>query len=73
MPAIGADILIRINDIGRAKVVGYASQDGYLGVMTVHYSPPAWWGRQNGPANLDNAALAFGAEISPVTSKEKAP
>lgn len=73
VPATGADVLIRINGIGRAKVVGYASQDGYLGVMTVPYSPPAWWVRQNGPASLDNAALAFGAEICPVTSKETMP
>ncbi|MET3916874.1 hypothetical protein ABID97_003656 [Variovorax sp. OAS795] len=73
VPAIGADILISINSIGRAKVVGYATQDGYLGVMTVPYSPPAWWVRQNGPPGLGNLALAFGAEISPVTSKEKTP
>ncbi|SDI59075.1 hypothetical protein [Variovorax sp. OV700] len=73
VPAIGTDVLIRINDIGRAQVVGYATQDGYLGVMTVPYSPPAWWVRQNGPAGLGNPALAFGAKISPVTSKEKTP
>jgi len=73
VPAIGADILIRINGIGHAKVVGYATQDGYLGVMTVPYSPPAWWVRQNGPPSIGNPALAFGAEISPVMSKEKTP
>ena len=73
VPAIGADILIRTNSIGRAKVVGYAAQGGYLGVMTVPYSPPAWWVRQNGPPSLGNPALAFGAEISPVTSKGKKP
>lgn len=73
VPAIGADVLIRMNGIGRAKVVSYATQDSYLGVMTVPYSPPDWWVRQNGPATLDNAALAFGAEICPITSKEKMP
>lgn len=64
VPPIGEDVILRINGIGRAKVVGYATQDGYLGVMTVPYSPPDWWVRQNGPPNSDNAALAFGAEIS---------
>ncbi|MFM9925449.1 hypothetical protein VLK31_20840 [Variovorax sp. H27-G14] len=64
VPLIGEDVIIRINAVGRAKVVGYASQNGYLGVMTVPYSPPDWWIRQNGPPSPDNAALAFGAEIS---------
>lgn len=71
VPRIGADILIRINDIGRARVVGYATQDGYLGVMSVPYSPPAWWVRQNGSASPDNPALAFGAEIALFTLKEQ--
>lgn len=70
IPSIGEDVIIRINGIGRAKVVGYASQNGYLGVMTVPYSPPDWWSRQNGPPNPDNAALAFGAEISSIASEE---
>lgn len=69
-PSIGEDVIIRINGIGRAKVVGYASQNGYLGVMTVPYSPPDWWIRQNGPPSPDNAALAFGAEISSIVPGE---
>ncbi|GER21373.1 hypothetical protein VCH24_64250 [Variovorax boronicumulans] len=72
VPSIGADVIIRIYGIGRAKVVGYASQGGYLGVMTVPYSPPDWWIRQNGPPSADNAALAFGAEISLVDTGEGA-
>ncbi|QFZ81870.1 hypothetical protein ABL840_04770 [Variovorax sp. NFACC27] len=72
VPSIGEDVLIRINGIGRAKVVGYASQGVYLGVMTVPYSPPDWWIRQNGLPSLDNAALAFGAEISRVDAGEGA-
>ena len=72
VPSIGEDVIIRINGIGRAKVVGYASQDGYLGVMTVPYSPPDWWIRQNGPPSPGNAALVFGAEISRVDGGEGA-
>lgn len=68
--AIGDTVLIRLNGIGLAKVVGYATHGGYLGVMCVPCSPPAWWIRQNGPASEGNAALAFGAEISPAPSKE---
>lgn len=66
VPAIGDDIVIRMNGIGRARVVGYATQGGYLAVMSVPYHPPPWWVAQNGPAVPGNAALAFGAEISPI-------
>ncbi|MDQ0072604.1 hypothetical protein J2W34_004409 [Variovorax boronicumulans] len=70
VPAIGADILIRLNGIGRAKVVGYATHGGYLGVMSVPCSPPGLWIQQNGPPSSDNAALAFGAEIALLSSRE---
>lgn len=66
VPAIGDEIVIRLNGIGRARVVGYATHGGYLGVMSAPYNPPEWWVRQNGPASAENAALAFGAEISPI-------
>ncbi|MCR6481040.1 hypothetical protein NU688_33120 [Variovorax sp. ZS18.2.2] len=65
VPAVGDVVVMRINRIGRAQVVGYATESGYLGVLTVPFNPPDWWVRQNGPASRDNAALAFGAEILP--------
>ncbi|MFV0678184.1 hypothetical protein [Variovorax sp. tm] len=64
VPVVGDDIVIRINGIGRARVVGYATYGGFLGVLTVPHDPPPWWIRQNGPPGPDNAALAFGAEIA---------
>ena len=64
VPAIGTDVVIRMNGIGRARVVGYATVSGYLGVMTVPYEPPAWWVAQNGRSSEANAALAFGAELT---------
>lgn len=70
VPAIGDDIVIRINAIGRAKVVGYATVSGYLGVMAVPCSPPEWWVRQNGPAGDHNAALVFGAEMTPALARK---
>ncbi|MFZ3120387.1 MAG: hypothetical protein WA159_18955 [Variovorax sp.] len=72
VPSVGEDVILRINAIGRAKVVGYATQAGYLGVMTVPYNPPDWWILQNGPPGPDNAALAFGAEISRIEAREGA-
>jgi hypothetical protein len=70
VPAVGAGILIRLNGIGRARVVGYATHGGYLGVMSVPCTPPDWWIRQNGPPTPDNAALAFGAEIALLPFRE---
>lgn len=64
VPAIGEHIVIRLNAIGRAKVVGYATLHGYLGVMAVPFDPPAWWVRQNGLPTDANASLVFGAEIA---------
>ena len=63
-PAIGSDIQVRINGIGKCQVVAYASYGGYLGVMAWPYSPPQWWVEHNGTPGPDNAGLVFGAEIS---------
>lgn len=70
VPRIGDEVVIRINNIGQARVVGYATQDGYLGVMAVPYDPPDWSVRQNGPPSLARPALAFGAEIGPAARGE---
>lgn len=63
VPAIGSEITIRINGIGRAKVTGYAVLEGYLGVMAVPLDPPPWWLQQNGKPTERRPALVFGAEI----------
>lgn len=64
VPPIGAIVWISVNGIGLAEVVGYGSEDGWLGVFTVPLDPPPWWIKQNGPPTKANAALAYGAEIS---------
>jgi len=69
VPAIGTDVFIRMNQIGRGKVVSYATHGGYLGLMVYPYEPPAWWINQNGKPSPNNAALVFGAEISILPSK----
>ena len=70
VPAIGTDVVIRINGIGLSKVVGYGACNGYLGVMTVPYDPPRWWVEQNGIPSERNPSLAFGAELSELTGSE---
>lgn len=67
VPAIGDDVHVRINRIGRSKVVGYGVQDGYLGVMVYPLDPPVWWIKANGEPSPKNAALAFGAEVRPLS------
>jgi hypothetical protein len=42
LPDIGATILITMNSIGPAQVVGYFKEGGYLGVMTHAVNPPQW-------------------------------
>lgn len=73
VPAVGQDVVIRLNGIGRARVVGHATYCGYLGVMTVPYRPPGWWILHNGAPGLHNVALAFGAEIALVSTAGAAP
>lgn len=67
VPAIGDEVHIRVNSIRPAKVVGYGSQEGYLGVMVYPLDPPQWWIDQNGQPSPDKPALAFGAEIRCIT------
>jgi hypothetical protein len=47
-PAIGEKIKITMNGLGTATVVGYFSQDGFLGLRTQLETPPAWYLKQNG-------------------------
>ena len=60
-PAIGTTVQAITNRIGPCKVVGYATMDGWLGVMVEVLDPPAWWLKQNG---TDTSGVLFGAEIS---------
>jgi hypothetical protein len=54
-PKIGAWVDIRINGLGKACVVGYATQSGFLGVMTQIETVPSW--------HSGEPALTFGAEL----------
>lgn len=62
-PAIGTEVIVRINAIGRARVTGYATYGGYLGVMVYPLDPPAWWIQQNGLPSPERPSLVYGAEI----------
>jgi len=42
VPDLGDKVTITMNSIGRAVVVGYFEEGGYLGVMTKATNPPKW-------------------------------
>lgn len=60
-PAIGSIIQIRMNSIGLARVVGYFSECGYLGLRAIPFDPPAFYVRQNG---YNAPGHVFGAEVT---------
>ncbi len=64
VPAIGSDVFVRLNSIGKAQIVSYASQGPYLGLMVWPYDPPVWWLAANGKPSPENAGLVFGREIA---------
>lgn len=76
LPQIGDEIVITMNSIGPATVVGFFMEHGYVGVMTRATNPPKWLREQNKrdreePARragkpqwwIDGIGCEFGAEI----------
>ena len=64
VPSIGSDVKARMNQLGTVRVVGYASENEFLGIMCYPLNPPDWWIKQNGPATPDKPGLLYGAELS---------
>lgn len=60
LPAIDAMVHVRINRIGLAKVTGYFTEGGYLGLLAKPIKPPKWYVKQNG---ADAECHVFGTEI----------
>ncbi len=46
LPQIGDRIKITMNGIGDAAVVGFFSEEGFVGVMTRAFNPPKWQSKQ---------------------------
>ena len=66
-PRIGERINVTMNGLGPAVVVGYAVEDGYLGVLVNLESPPEWHIKQNADSRLKGLpSLVFGPEIAPL-------
>jgi hypothetical protein len=60
IPAIGAEVHVRINSIGRAIVIDYFAEHGWFGLLVRPLHPPAWFVKQNG---REAPAHVFGNEL----------
>lgn len=67
IPAIGTEVNVRLNGLGRAVVKGHFVEHGWVGLLVDFLDPPAWWLKQNASEIADaNGQLlghVFGAEI----------
>lgn len=59
-PAIGTEIVVIMNRIGPARVIGYFEEEGWLGILCHLHSPPDWHKRQNGDLRIGHI---FGPEF----------
>lgn len=60
LPAIGDVVKLAVNGCGLGEVVGYFTEDGWLGVKLHLQAPPEWFLKQN-KGNVP--AFAFGREL----------
>ncbi len=60
-PAIGAEIVVIMNNLGPAVVTGYFTEGGWLGLLCRLKNPPEWHRRQN--AGRKAPSHIFGPEF----------
>lgn len=66
LPAVGDEVDVQMNGLGKGTVTGYFFEHGYLGLYVRLSSPPEWYMKQN----RHNLAMIFGAEIDQPTYAE---
>ena len=59
MPAVGSEVNVKINGIGRSKVLKFFVEYGFIGMLVQPFDPPAWYVKQNG---ADEPCHVFPAE-----------
>lgn len=62
-PPVGEKIKVNMNGLGNADVVGYFSQEGYLGLRVKFDNPPEWYVKQN---KGNPVGHVFGPEFKPL-------
>ena len=52
IPAVDSEVEVKINGIGRSKVVKYVVEHGFIGLVVQPQNPPTWYIKQNGADEL---------------------
>ena len=60
IPQVGEEVNVKINGIGRSKVLKYFVEYGFIGLLVQPLSPPEWYVKQNG---ADEPCHVFPAEV----------
>ena len=60
LPAVGSEVEVKINGIGRSKVLKYFVAHGFIGLLVQPLNPPTWYAKQNG----DDPCHVFPAEVT---------
>jgi hypothetical protein len=47
LPAVGSEVTVKINGIGRSKVLRYYVEHGFIGLVVQPVNPPDWYRMQN--------------------------
>ena len=61
IPAIGSEVNVTINGIGRSKELKYFVEHGFIGLLVHPLNPPTWYAKQNG---ADEPCHVFPAEVT---------
>ena len=61
IPAVGSEVEVKINGIGRSIVLKYFVEHGFIGLLVPPQDPPAWYIKQNG---ADEPCHVFPAEVA---------
>jgi hypothetical protein len=60
LPAVDSEVTVKVNGIGRSKVVKYYVEHGFVGLVVQPINPPDWYKTQN-PSTTDSALYDWDA------------
>lgn len=67
IPAVGTMLMVKMNGIGKATVLKYFVEHGYIGMIVQPVEPPEWYVKQNG---ADEPCHVFPAECGMTVLEE---
>ena len=68
VPAVGEIVNVRVNSIGKSRVLKYFVEHGFLGLFVQPLDPPQWYIKQNG---ADEPCHVFPAETEELRLSEE--